>query len=115
MIRALRKFLPRATRAMADARLLEETLRDVLDYLRALPELQVRTFTLQCSFPFEIATDVANPAVVVINGYQTRDPAASVTLGLPQWQRSESGVRVSAMTGLTTGTDYTITALIVGS
>jgi hypothetical protein len=110
----LRKNLPRATDVREDPRVLASTLRDVLLYLRALPEMEVRTLTSHCNLPFDISTDVTRPHIVVLEGFETQDGAAVVTPELPSWQRIPGGVRILGLDGFTAGTDYTINAFIVG-
>jgi len=112
---SLRKHLPRATNVQADPRVLAETLRDVLNYLASLPEIETRTLTSQCNLPFDIACSVTNPHTVVLSGFETQDAAASVTPEIPHWQRITGGVRILALDGFTAGTAYTINALIVGA
>ena len=109
-----RKNLPRATNVKDDPRMLAETLRDVLNYLNGLPEFETRSFTSQCDVPFTLSTSVENPHTVVLSGFETRDPAASVTPEIPHWRRVAGGVEILALDGFTAGTDYTIRAFVVG-
>lgn len=115
MTAALRKNLPRYTDAVKDARALAEYMRDVIEYLRALPEFEIVEFTSQVNVPFDVRTSVTDPKIVIMRGYETRDQAASVTPELPSWQRTSGGVRINGLDGFTAGTDYTIHMLVIGA
>lgn len=114
MTALLRKNLPRYTGATDDVRALSEFMRDVLEYLRAAPEMELVKFTSQMNTPFDVRTEVTNPEIVILRGYQTRDAGASVTPELPSWQRVAGGVRINGVDGFAAGTDYAVSMLVVG-
>lgn len=92
---------------------------DVLEFLRALPTLELQQFNaIGGGFPVTFETETSNPVgVVAIEIYETNAPgvrAASTLAWSKSESASESGITISAMSGLTNGTEYTIRALVIG-
>jgi len=107
--------LPRYTNITGDPKTLAEAMRDIIQYLDAQPRFDVRTFRTQANLPFSFASTVKNPKIVVLQGFETSNPGASVTPELPFFQRGEAGqIDILALDGFTAGTDYTVTAFVVG-
>lgn len=117
MSEALRNRLPRYTGVTSDPQTLAETVRDVIHFLERLPELELVTFTHNGVFPLNLKTQVQNPKLVVFNGQETNNPAATVELKLPTWIRGRTAgqITVTGCDGLTAGTTYTITAFVIGA
>lgn len=111
-----RSSLPRYSGVTPDPRALAENMRDVLLWLQGLPEIDVVRFRWHGDVPFEIASPrVQEPGIVVLQGYEERDTSASVTPELPTFERMPGGVRILAVDGFTAGTEYVVSALIVGA
>lgn len=91
---------------------------DVIDFLRFLPTFEVKTFGTRAEFPIkslEIETDVANvTGVVVLKAEEAADEGATVVATGVSWERAADGLKIKSIGGLSAGTDYTVTVLVLG-
>lgn len=116
--------LPRKLeRAFGDATAFAERVfdfaGDVYDYLRTLPTLEITTFNaVGGAFPVTFASATPAPVGVVVLEIYEADAPGNKGASTIAWSRSadatEPGIAVSAMSGLTSGTEYVIRVLVIG-
>ena len=91
---------------------------DLIDFLRALPTFEIKTFSTRAIFPIksiEIQTEVEKVAGLwAIKAEESDDPGLTVTPTGISWERAEDGLKIKDIGGLSVDTDYTVTVLVLG-
>lgn len=95
---------------------LAENQRDLIEYLEQDPRSELRTLAMTGRFPLSVRTELETPrGVTVVHAFETSAPSTVVTVtALPSWQFEDGSIKISAISGLVAGTNYTVTLLITG-
>lgn len=68
----------------------------------------------QAAFPLKLQADTRDPRMVIVSARETDHSAASLQCSVPSYGRTSDGISIPAVTGITAGTRYDVTILIVG-
>lgn len=98
------------------ATLLVEFLKKVTAVLVDQPTIELKSIKTTANWPLRVKCDGVRPpsCVLVVKAFASTLPAASVDVyALPSWTWEANQIVLSNIAGLTTGTEYDITLLIV--
>lgn len=103
---------------LRSAREMLQFVSDLIDFLRALPTFEIKTFSTRAIFPIksiEVQTEVEKVVGLwPIKAEESGDPGLTVTPTGISWERAEDGLKIKGIGGLSADTDYTVTVLVLG-
>jgi len=81
----------------------------------ALPTFEIRELlNWTAKFPVTVKCTTPTPALVFVMARETLDAEATVQCSTPSFVQKDDGIRLPAVTGITTGTRYDVRLFIVG-
>lgn len=78
-----------------DAGELREVVRQIIDYLHALPRFEIKKMAASTSDYHTVKTDLKRPVIMLVGqAYKTEEPDTTVSVeGLPDWRRVDDGLK----------------------
>jgi len=94
---------------------IDELSRDVRESLAAVPPVELRTIDLDGGDTDVLVGSTVRPEAVLMGAVTDKDAGAtpSSVPGL-HWERARGGLRVIRTYGLTSGTRYSVTLVVIG-
>lgn len=104
--------LPRQINS-ADPNDLRESIRQIVDYLHALPRFEIIATDTSTGVSHTMETDLQHPlGLLLMQAYETNDPDKTLTLrALPDWRPVAEGLEDRRNTG---EVDHTLVFLAIG-